>query len=341
MIVFELFQKSLTISLFVAVMMLVVEYVNVWSGGSFSRLLRGSRWRQYVLAALLGATPGCLGAFMLVTLHVQRSITLGALVAGMIATSGDEIFVMLAMFPETALLLAAGLVVLGILSGFTTDTVIGAFTHVDHDECCHFIEEHEADCVCHPEEGIVSLWSPPRPERVIATLGLGAFITALSFGWIGPEEWDWERISFVVVGGLGFLIVLSASEDFFKEHFWTHVVRKHVPRLFLWTLGAITVIALVDHFLDAQSFIAENRWAVLVVAAVVGIIPESGPHLLFVTLYADGALPLSVLLASSAIQDGHGMLPLLAHSRRDFFLVKGINLVVGLAVGALIMSLGH
>ena len=31
------------------------------------------------------------------------------------------------------------------------------------------------------------------------------------------------------------------------------------------------------------------------------------------------------------------MLPLLAQSRRDFFLVKGINLVVGLTVGALLL----
>lgn len=341
MIAVELLQKSLTISLFVAVMMLVVEYINVWSGGSFAKLLQGSRFRQYLLAALLGATPGCLGAFVLVTLHVQRSITLGALVAGMIATSGDEIFVMLALVPKTALLMTAGLIVLGIFAGWLTDTIVGAFTHVDHDDCCHFVEEHTTDCSCLPEEGVLALWRPPRLERIIATLGLTAFVVALSAGWIGPESWDWERIAFVAVGSLGVLIIVSASEDFFKEHFWSHVARKHVPRLFLWTLGALAVIALLNQFVDAQEFIAQNRWAVLIVAAVVGIIPESGPHLLFVTLYANGALPLSVLLANSAIQDGHGMLPLLAHSRRDFFLVKGINLAVGLAVGALIMAFGH
>jgi len=341
MIVLQLLQKSLMISLFVAVMMLVVEYVNVWSGGSITRLLQGSRFRQYVVAALLGATPGCLGAFVLVTLHIQRGITLGALVAGMIATSGDEMFVMLALVPRTALLMTAGLVVIGILAGWGTDAIVGVFSHIDHEDCCHFIEEHTADCACFPEKGVLSLWRPPRPERVAAALGLVVFVVSLATGWIGPEDWDWERIAFVVVGSMGLLIVVSASEDFFREHFWSHVARKHVPRLFLWTLGALAVIALVDHFVDAQSVVADNRWAVLLVAAAVGVIPESGPHLLFVTLYASGAMPLSVLLTSSIVQDGHGMLPLLAHSRRDFVVVKAINVVVGLAIGAALMALRH
>ena len=80
---------------------------------------------------------------------------------------------------------------------------------------------------------------------------------------------------------------------------------------------------------------------VLLVAALVGLIPESGPHLVFVTLYSQGAVPLSILLASSIVQDGHGMLPLLAHSRRDFVTVKIINFGAGLGIGALALSLGY
>ncbi len=33
------------------------------------------------------------------------------------------------------------------------------------------------------------------------------------------------------------------------------------------------------------------------------------------------------------VQDGHGLLPLLAESRREFFKIKGINLLVGFLVG--------
>lgn len=340
MIVLEILQRALIISVFVAVMMLTVEYVNVWSRGSFTRVLQGSRFRQYLLAALLGATPGCLGAFVLVTLHVQRGITLGALVAGMIATSGDEIFVMLALFPGKAVLLTLGLVVLGMIAGWTTDTVLGRFTRVEHGECCEFTEDHEAACTCFPEEGVLALWRRPRPERVLAVLAASLFVASLVMGWIGPADWDWERIAFLVVGCLGLLIVTTSSDGFFRQHLWTHVVREHLPRLLLWTLGALVVVAVVESRLDVRDLIAENRWLVLVLAAAVGVIPESGPHLVFVTLFANGSLPLSVLVTSSAVQDGHGMIPLLAHSRRDFLVVKAVNLLFGLAVGAAMMSMG-
>jgi len=71
----------------------------------------------------------------------------------------------------------------------------------------------------------------------------------------------------------------------------------------------------------------------LLLAIVIGIIPESGPHMIFVTLYAGGMIPFSILLASSISQDGHGSLPLLAESKRGFLYVKSVNMVVALVVG--------
>ena len=46
------------------------------------------------------------------------------------------------------------------------------------------------------------------------------------------------------------------------------------------------------------------------------------------------------LLASSVVQDGHGMLPMLADSRRDFAVVKAIAFAVGLVVGGVALGLG-
>lgn len=337
--IFEILQKALVISVFVSVMMLTVEYLNVWTRGSFAKILHGSRWRQYLLAVLLGASPGCLGAFVLATLHIQRGITLGALVAGMIATSGDEIFVMLTLFPGKALAMTAGLAALGIVAGWSTDTVLSRHRHVDRHECCEFVDDHTSTCECFPEEGVLALWRRPRPERVVAAVVSILFVVALSLGWIGPDEWDWEKTAFLVVGAIGVLIVATSSNCFFREHLWTHVAKEHLPRLLLWTVGALAVIALLNHFVDADALIEDYQGIVLIIAGLLGVIPESGPHLVFVNLYDQGALPLSVLVASSAVQDGHGMLPLLAHSRRDFFIVKGVNLFFGLLAGALLMSL--
>jgi hypothetical protein len=73
---------------------------------------------------------------------------------------------------------------------------------------------------------------------------------------------------------------------------------------------------------------------------LVGIIPESGPHLIFVILFASGSIPISILLASSIVQDGHGSLPLLAESPKGFLKVKLINILVGLIAGFSGLMLG-
>jgi len=96
---------------------------------------------------------------------------------------------------------------------------------------------------------------------------------------------------------------------------------------------------LTEH-LHFDESIRSGKWLMLAIACLVGLIPESGPHLVFLTLYARGAVPFSVLLASSIVQDGHGMLPMLAHSRRAFLGIKAVNLSAGALCGSVAMALG-
>jgi len=62
--------------------------------------------------------------------------------------------------------------------------------------------------------------------------------------------------------------------------------------------------------------------------------------MIFVTLFAQGSIPFGILLASSVVQDGHGMLPLLAESKRAFISVKIVNFAVGLIVGLVFYIVG-
>jgi hypothetical protein len=86
--------------------------------------------------------------------------------------------------------------------------------------------------------------------------------------------------------------------------------------------------------------VENNPYLILLAAVLIGIIPESGPHLVFVTLFSQQLIPFSILLASSIVQDGHGMLPVLAESRKDFFLIKGISVLIGLVIGTILLFLG-
>jgi hypothetical protein len=83
---------------------MLVDYFNVLTKGHLSAAIKGGRW-QYFVASFPGATPGGLGAFFNVSFEIHRLLTFSAIVGGMIATCGDEAFVMLALFPGEALLL--------------------------------------------------------------------------------------------------------------------------------------------------------------------------------------------------------------------------------------------
>jgi len=61
---------------------------------------------------------------------------------------------------------------------------------------------------------------------------------------------------------------------------------------------------------------------ILAIGALIGIVPESGPHLIFVMMYAQGLVPFSVLFTTSFVQDGHGMLLMISYSLKDSVLIK-------------------
>jgi hypothetical protein len=110
--------------------------------------------------------------------------------------------------------------------------------------------------------------------------------------------------------------------------------------VFLWTLGALLVVNLGLKYWNLEPFVQTHTFWVLIIASIVAIIPESGPHLVFAVMFADGMIPFSVLLASSIIQDGHGMLPLLSYTLKDTVLIKIFNLAIGLGLGLILYSLG-
>jgi hypothetical protein len=330
---------ALTITWFVAVMMILVEYGNVLSVDRMRAALSGSRWTQVVVAALLGATPGCLGAFVVVALYLHRSVRLGAVVACMIATSGDEAFVMLALFPRTALLLTLALLVLGIAAGVLTDAVAASALSI---ESCGGMVIHDTAqaCKCFDPATIRGQLRRPSAIRFSLTITLVLLMLAMLAGWMGPTHWNWVRVTFLILSSCALFVVVTSPEHFVAEHLWRHVMVRHVPRIFLWTFGSMTVVAVLHSSLDGASLLRDNPWLTLVGAAALGLIPESGPQLIVVMLYAAGSVPFSILLANSVVQDGHGMLPLLAHSWRDFLKVKAINLVVGVLAGAVLLLAG-
>ena len=210
--------------------------------------------------------------------------------------------------------------------------------------CCDGLEVHErVEGTALDRAQIKRQWKDCTAARGVLAVSLVLLMAGVVSGRIEPEGWSSVRVMLLISSAIALFIVATVSDHFLDEHLWRHVAKRHLPGIFLWTLGALVAMYLLldrAHF-DAAAAVERGKWIVLAVACLIGLIPESGPHLVFVTLFARGAIPFSILLASSIVQDGHGMLPMLAQSRRTFVTVKAINFVVGFAVGAAVLAFGY
>lgn len=384
----DVLRNSILITGLVIVMMLMLEYININSQGKLFGRLRKNRFGQVVLGAGLGIIPGCMGGFAAVSMYSHKLLSFGALVAMMIASSGDEAFVMLAMIPKQALILSGVLFVVAIATGWIVDRFKKApkESHPNCDEGYQIHDEdhhHEGEKASNDEKPSFRNLKHASAERVALLLGVMLFISALGFGMLEHEhdheghahdtemvagheheghlhldehaaiepaqlemeeehhheshlnifDERWMNILFAIISLLVVYFIATTSEHIIKEHLWDHIIRKHFLSIFLWTFGALLVIEIGLHYFDIESWISSNILWMILLAVLVGIIPESGPHMLFVTLFASGVVPFSVLLASSISQDGHASLPLLAESKKSFAIAKIINALVAALCG--------
>ena len=348
----DVLRNSVLITGLVMIMMLMIEYVNIHSHGRWFTRLRQNRFGQVVLGAGLGIIPGCMGGFAAVSMYSHKLLSFGALIAMMIASSGDEAFVMLAMIPKEALFLMLVLFVVAILAGWLVDRFAkpNKSKHEGCDEGYQIHEEDEKDE--NDEKPTLRNMRHASAERVALLLGVILFIVALAFGMFEHSHEEaahtqlnifnesWMNLIFAVISLFVVWFVATAPEHVVKEHLWEHIIRKHFLSIFLWTFGALFVIQVGLHYFDIETLISNNIPWMILLAVLVGIIPESGPHLLFVTLFATGTVPFSVLLASSISQDGHASLPLLAESKRSFLKAKIVNALVAAVCGYLCYFVG-
>jgi len=330
---------SVMITIFVFVMMLIVDYINVLTKGDMEKALKGGRSRQYAIASFLGATPGCLGAFANVSFYVHGLLSFGAIVGGMIATSGDEAFVMLALFPKEAVFLFAVLFILGIIGAMIADKAASLFKIVPCQECKLQKVHYEEECHCFEPEVLKKFPMLSLPRYALFSF-LFSLLVGIGMGIVGPQTWNWQRITLFSLLLITAFIVATVPDHYLKEHIWEHIVKRHLWQVFLWTFFALLFITFGLQYWDLEGFVRANMIVIFLICALVGLIPESGPHMIFVMMFANGLIPFSILLTSSIVQDGHGMLPLFSYTIKDSVLIKMFNLIFAIVIGLPLFLLG-
>ena len=392
-------QQTLIITTLVIGMMMVIEFINVRTGGLWSKRLQKSPWIQILFAIVMGVIPGCLGTYTVVSLYVHRVVNFPALMAALISTTGDEAFFMFSLFPEKALLINLILIVLGIIVATILQfSLKNKFLGLRNEELSFPVHENEECSHSHHHHHSVkkNIKNISFVRALLITLSLGVLILVLSgiidgshhlnllMGGQSEEsvmhsleshhdtespslqvhshchhsesesevcvdshshshshhshggEADWIRIILIVLFVAILIINIVAEEHFLEEHLWQHVIKVHLPKIFFWTFGVILCLTILNNYVNIHDLIDSKPFIVLLIAILIGLIPQSGPHLIFLILFANGDLPLGIFLANCIVQDGHGALPLLAESRKAFFISKGIKIVLAVILGIIL-----
>lgn len=340
----EIIKQTFLVSGFVLFMMLIIEYINVRTKEKWSKPLQKSRWLQLIIAVILGVTPGCAGIFATVSLFTHNIINFAALLGGTIAAVGDEAFIMLTLIPSTAIKILVLTFIIGIIAGTIFNLFFKSKPIPKFEK---HLEMHGDDCCASPTHQHHNHKTIEKTYRF--TFARSMFLSILiliifsQFAQFNtsqtsvPQEslFSPESLIFMFMGLVSMFIIITVPEHFLMEHLWGHVIKKHFLRLFLWTLGALFFIAVFSEYFQIGEWVKVNPISVLLIALAVGLLPTSGPHIIFITLFMQGVIPFSFLLANSIVQDGHGGIPLLAEARTSFFKIKAIKLLIGLLVGFL------
>ena len=124
----ELFKNSLKetfqITLIIFVLMVIIELLVLKFNKQIIKFVKKNTFLSNIISSFFGIIPGCVGTFVIDSAYMSGLVGFGGIIAVMIATSGDESFLMLSMLAsgdialKTVIILISSLFFLGILSAY-------------------------------------------------------------------------------------------------------------------------------------------------------------------------------------------------------------------------------
>lgn len=94
-VVISMRDSFLAVTVFVAVMVFLFSWLQYATSGRFVEYIRERKKLQPVIGALMGLTPGCGGAIVMMPMYARGYVTYGTVIATLIATLGDSAFVLI------------------------------------------------------------------------------------------------------------------------------------------------------------------------------------------------------------------------------------------------------
>ncbi|MFI7577721.1 putative manganese transporter [Micromonospora sp. NPDC049497] len=353
------------VGVYVAVMVALFGALRWRYGDRITDGLSRRRRLGPLVGALLGVSPGCGGAIVLMPLYARGKVSFGTVIAALAATMGDSSWVVLAWNPAFALKLHALLFAVGLVTGYVVDALgIDPARAVRRPKLAPAGAPAGLAAAGGPDltasrrllGGLVpqvpastAFWGLTTPAfavsvPVVFQLVDPAVLTR-AFGGVDPY------LALGVLGTLTAMLIFAAGKGRLADDT-------------LETAHARTIGATLRHSAHEASFVtvwvavAYLGWQVLttttgfdgsqlaltgiigvLVGAGIGLIPGCAVQIVFTGLYVSGGLPLPTLVANAVSQDGDALIPLAALRRQSAALATVITTIPAAAVGAALLVL--
>lgn len=313
------------VSVFVAATLLLFYGAERLFKFNIGASLKTAKGFQVPLAALLGSTPGCGGAVVVVAAYSSGNVGFGAVVATLTATMGDAAFLLIATRPDAALVVLPLSFVVGVLSGWFVDR----FNKID------LTPDPSKQCEIAPLIGKIR-------ARDVAYLLLaipGMVVGAAQLGQVLLDDVLgvpvlWIAIPGIVIGLFTWATSPLQAMTNTGDHPLTRMTEE-TAFISVWVLGAYLAYEYAASFagLDIAALFQSIAPLLPLIGILVGFIPGCGPQVLVSTLYINGVVPFSALAGNAISNDGDALFPAIALNPRAAVVATAYSAVPAFIVG--------
>ena len=294
---------------------LLVSYFSHNNNEKYSKILHKCNKAGPIIGSLLGCIPQCGFSSVMSQLYSKRVITLGTLIAVFLATSDEAIPIMLsepAFIPDLLLLLAIK-IAYGIIIGYIIDGCVSLFTK--------------------------------RKLKAVKTAKTG------DSGQTSKDLID-KELEHIDYCGCGHSHSHSCNHASEEEHGHDHNhghccatnifldALQHTAIIIAYVFIATLIINLINGYCGGlgplESMFTDNVYVQIVLASLIGLIPNCAASVFVVELYMSGVLYFPALLAGLCAGAGVGLIVLFTTNYKK----TGMNILITLLLYMLAVLAG-
>jgi hypothetical protein len=361
----------LEVGVFVGALLLFFGLLNYRTAGAVVDLISRQKRLQVLIGAAFGMSPGCGGAIFVMPLYVRGVVTFGTVSSFVIIARMPKqaLYIHLISFVVGVI---SGYIVdaLGIGSSLVRPAEAPPAaeenaTEPDSESPYPHIGHQAGDAVSralHPPNrevrGSLGYEITHRGWPVYwATATLGLIVGFLLLGQLDVNQWVGFNLTRVVglsgavisviwlVAGRHTIIDDTHAEAEEKAASLTETLVHNAHEtafVTFWVFVAYSLYAILMHVthLDLQLLVEHSGVWPIIACACIGLIPGCGPQIVTVTLYIQGVIPFSALVAHTISQDGDALFPMIAMHPRAALLATITTTVPAILLGVLLYWAG-